>query len=251
MGKKKKSVSEMGQTDALQLEWYLGPGQATFERSPFGAMLERSWLLSEVSERCSKCGGQGILDGDHVKPGKCKHCSGGCDYCINGQVVEGCWCDKCRGTGFNNVRIRNDRNQTVKLKKSAGREPGYTPDNWSLTTYAAISRRLKALCDLSGVAYEVLTTYHGDKGSRWADTEQGRIFSVIPLTKAGRKLLKLAQTNAGDELGLSAIEQLGNALGRKGGLSADHLKLAAEAREQAWSAYFKACEVWNKGKVSR
>lgn len=248
-GKNKRSDSELSSNDATQLDWYLGVGACAFEKSPMGSMLERSWLLSEVSERCSQCNGQGIIDADHVpKDPKCKKCSGGCEYCVNGKVVEGCWCSKCRGTGFNNVRIKNDRQQTVKLKKSAGREPGYTPEDWALTTYAIVSRYLNRLEGVSRESYQVLVAYHGDKGSRWSDTEQGRIFAVLPMTKAGKRLLKLAQTRAGADLGLTAAEQLATVLGAKGGLNGEQLKLAAEAREEAWSKYAKACKLWNKVK---
>lgn len=252
MSKKTKQLPDQPDTisnaDASALEWYLGEGSALFERSPFGAMLERSKLLGEASDPCRDCCGKGIIESDSPRLGSdCKNHRESCDYCVGRKIAIGCWCSLCRGTGFTSRRIKGDPIMTMVLKKQTRFiEPSRTPEDWALTRYAVVSRHFDRLAKISKSSLTVIATYHGDKGARWADTSWGRIFVLLPLTNSGKQLLKREGVRRFADDGTNLSEALGvmAELCRKDPAS-ENSKLFAEALDQAWSMYRKACLVWN------
>lgn len=178
---KPKPATQPSPADAAALDWYFGPGQAAFERSTFGAMLEAAEREAYVTRTCANCTA-GIID------------------------ATGAWCDRCNGTGSVPVRKpRRGAEPTVRVTRHR-EEVGFEPEDWQLRRYARVSRRLDAL-NPTDVA--VLAAYHGDQGARWGATKRGRLFAVYALTKAGARLLRAAQRRTTADLGLSASDSLG------------------------------------------
>lgn len=103
--------------DEAALSWYFGQGLSIYDRSTFGAMLQRVTLDGFFSGPCDKCHGEGILnDGGFAMSKRCRRCEGTgevgehskpCGDCQGSGVVtpyevkaeHGGWCGECHGTG--------------------------------------------------------------------------------------------------------------------------------------------------------
>jgi hypothetical protein len=190
------------------LEWYWCFGQALFERSTFGAVLERQALFGNQTKPCDVCGGSGFDENDD----SCAECRG-MGFVVTGRVgkrsadvqfstrkcpdcripkkvgskrvsVDDCPdCKTCHGKGY------VEQQPAVCAKSDKSDEIGYEPDDGALRRYAKVSRRLEAFTAAHPEHAEVLRLYYGTDGLRWGRTKWGRLYSCIPLTAAGRKLL--------------------------------------------------------------
>jgi len=177
MGNHEKDKAVMPPDIESDLIWFLGRGQSAFERSTCGLMLESLERDSCVSKTCAKCKGQGVIGGD--------------DYTLPDY---GAWCEKCKGTGSLPVVLRRSKGAlTAKPKTKSTHGTGKTPDDKTLTRYAACSRLINKLQQVYPESVQVLAAYYGNAGTRWAQTEgYSRIFPVIALTRAGETLIKKA-----------------------------------------------------------
>lgn len=113
--------------DESALSWYFGQGLSIYDRSTFGAVLQRITLDGFSSGPCERCDGEGILnDGGFAVSTRCRHCDGKgtvgdtakqCADCRGSGVVlpyelrakHGGWCDSCRGTGTTSMSRREQR----------------------------------------------------------------------------------------------------------------------------------------------
>lgn len=204
--------------DASDLEWLLGEGGATFERSTTGAILEQALLNSDGWKPCAICTGRGILTNRaavrrHVEARRpteprvryeLKRVRGALeDTRIDEHVPVdvGSWCQFCRGTGA--VPERRPAGSSLRSVYRDGQcvivggldaRPGSVsikcgrsePNASALVRFARVTRRLGLIGESDRT---VLLAYHGDPGARWGREPVGRIFVLYPLTRGGRSLL--------------------------------------------------------------
>jgi len=245
--------------EETDLVWFLGAGQCAFERSNFGAQLDRIANSAEVTVRCQRCDGDG---------------------CVDVGTVNARWCPRCKGIGHH-ARARENRvmprHGHVRCSKcrgsgSAGGDPclwcggdGYVeidpvfptgfqfqalpqPRDAAITRYAGVSRTLARVHDASERAYAALVAYYGDQGARWALTARGRLFALYPLTQAGKKLLA-GNRNAE---GLRAAEQLDVLMTLDGIQSKrERRALFLLADEQAREMLSRALATWRKATAKK
>lgn len=120
--------STISLTDEAALSWYFGQGLSIYQRSTFGAIIDRLTTDSYSSTSCKTCGGGGIMEHGGIDVStRCKTCSGSgkiaeghkwCPDCKGFGVVAqyevecefGGWCKACRGTGMTAVH------RTLKLR---------------------------------------------------------------------------------------------------------------------------------------
>ena len=113
--------------DAAALSWYFDRGIGIYERSTFGAIIDRLKYGSMGSHACARCDGAGILeDGGFRVDDKCRRCKGegsepgttkACAQCLGTrreasyQVTceKGGWCGSCRGTGVTSIDRRGTK----------------------------------------------------------------------------------------------------------------------------------------------
>lgn len=118
--------------DESALSWYFGQGLSIYDKSTFGAVLQRITLDGFSSGPCATCAGDGILDvGGFAVSTVCQRCKGvgkplerrqgeaerACSDCRGSGSVEpyevkaerGGWCDSCRGSGCTAVARRSMR----------------------------------------------------------------------------------------------------------------------------------------------
>ena len=190
---------------AAELEWFFCWGQSVFERSTFGALLERQSLYGQEPIPCEECGGDGFkVSADGTKlDDTCGGCRG-CGIARTRRVskrtkgvrlsTERCGpchgragrteCDRCRGAGYtshNPVHVGCQQHEAAH----------HVPDDAALTRYAVVSRWLMALDARSPASVEVLELYYGLDGMRWGRVEAfGRVYSLGHMTRPGRKLLE-------------------------------------------------------------
>lgn len=162
------------------LDWYFGEGSATFERSTFGSQLEHAALFASATRPCFDCGG--IPESTY-----------GGEVGGTGFAESGAECRRCCGVGWVVCDQRPSGPLTVKPKPVPRAESGYWPGHDTLVRFATVSRVIRAVAETSPVLASVLRAYYGDQGARWGLTKNGRIFSVYPLTKAGRRLLETSR----------------------------------------------------------
>lgn len=181
MSSKKKSTSdrpELSHEDETMLIWFFGEGSCYFEKSTCGSMLDALERDSCTSITCTKCRGAGIIgESDWTNPDS------------------GSWCNSCNGTGCLPVTMK--RSKHVLTAKPTQQNIGGNarpPDNWALTTYAIVSRRIDKMQTFTPVSVQTLCAFYGNAGTRWAQTEgYSRIFPVLALTRAGATLIKRSQ----------------------------------------------------------
>jgi hypothetical protein len=194
-------------TDEAALDWYFGPGSALFERSTMGGMLDRASLFSLPYLPDPEL----VLARLHRLPHEPPP----------GEVT-------ARPTGHS---------------YQAG---GYTPDEGALNRYAYISRILSRVGRAAPFGLDVLSAYYGDQGARWGRTRHGRLFSVYPLTEAGKELLRRARKRTkGADLGLCAAEELAAVFEVQAVQPMPARRLLGEqARREATKHYERACALW-------
>lgn len=189
---------------AAELEWFFCWGQSVFERSTFGALLERQSLYGQEPVPCPDCGGDGFsVSGDGTKlDDTCRACRG-CGIARTRRVGKGSKgvllaterCGPCHGRGGRTDCARchgkgYTEHQPVAVRGQQHEAAHYVPDDSALTRYAVVSRWLLALDARSPAAVEVLELYYGLDGLRWGRVEAfGRVYSLGHLTRSGRKLL--------------------------------------------------------------
>lgn len=236
--------------DEAALGWFFGKGLAAFERSTFGAMIERLAMDAHTSRSCFTCRGTGVAGSDGG-PVWTEKRSKGEEKPSKGEedVVWGAgnWCPKCRGVGCIPVRKTNQRHSvTVQITAEAHDGLGYVPNDAALTRFAVVSRRLGFVpLDLA----RALATYFGDVGSRWAPTGNGRLFALYPLTEAGKRLLR--STEDSESVDLLPHERL-NVLVELDRLQAKGARrvLLDAAASQAIELFEAAAEAWTKAQVA-
>lgn len=167
----------------------LGQRAQVGEPSTLAAKSRRGW--------CSKCRGQGVIERE-LKPSKssregyrrCKDCKGA-----------GRGCPKCTERGYLVV--------DPVFETAVDEGSGYVPSHDALDRYAKVSRWLGLVAEHSNAAVEVIRTYCGEVGARWARTRHGRIMALYPLTPAGKKLVSMGLEGGKQEVQLSAAERIG------------------------------------------
>ena len=192
--------------DEASLSWYFGEGQAAFERSVCGSMLERCDLYAVAH----------VPDPELVAL----------------RAAREPWEPP---VGEVDARPRGGQPQSS----------GYTPDELALSRYARVSRRLLAVSRADLHAAHVLAAYYGDTGARWGRTPQGRIFAVLPLTEAGLEILRRATRRMVLRPGANADDQINAELTVQAVQPVPGRALLIErARKQATEAYDHASRVW-------
>jgi len=170
---------------SMDLAWFFGAGQVAFERSVFGAILDRVEASAYVSGQCRACQGAGIV------------------------WETGAWCDRCAGTGSVPVRrpsAPQGEPLTARPRGTQASGGGYLPDDGQLARYAVISRRLRSIAACHARALEA---YYGDCGSRWARGRHGRLLALYALTPAGRRLVHQDEVGQASRLRLTPSERVG------------------------------------------
>lgn len=214
------------QGDESDLIWFSGPGSATFERSTFGAVLERQRLfsVSGTSNQCPGCNG-------HRRNASYREVNE-----IEGNPELGDWCPVCNGSGRREV--------SVTQTGEGYQEQGYEPSHAALSRFGRVSRRLEKIPIKQR---RLLLAYYGDKGCKWERMGLGHIFAVYPLTKAGRRFLdrslarhaRMAEQADDDALGAFAAAEASQ--------SRPERKAAfAEMDRQAQTAYLAAVISWRR-----
>ncbi|HET9954150.1 MAG TPA: hypothetical protein VFQ61_06585 [Polyangiaceae bacterium] len=236
------------------LDWFCSHGQEIFESSAFGAVLERQATYGQECAPCERCGGSGFTKDD----GTCRSCRGlggkprrlraeassrrgrllcGSARCGRCQGRTGLKCDRCGGAGYVD---------TAPIGSTSERheEPlAFTPDEQALTRYAQVSRWLIRAGQWAAVR---LQTYYGVPGHRWAGTKWGRVFSLVPLTGAGAKMLGSTANPfslPSDALLANYVEQLDRMRDATQRMAAR--SRVAEATRQAVGDFAEACSRWN------
>jgi hypothetical protein len=222
--------------DQASISWFFTDGQCAFERSPCGPMLDALERDSCTSMPCRKCRGAGICgESDWLDP------------------ESGQWCTLCNGTGTLPVVMKRSKHAlTAKPTKSNAGSNAKAPENFALTTYAFVSRRINLMQVFAPVSVQVLAAYFGDSGYRWAQQDgRGRIFPVIALTKAGATLIKRSQgrtilQDQESDVPRDAHEQLGQLfLVESVQSDPNRAKLFTAGFKQAETLYDQAILDWN------
>lgn len=125
--KSERDLKAIEGSDEAALSWYFGQGLSVYEKSTFGAVLQRITLDGFSSGPCGSCEGSGIMEnGGFAVSTRCKRCNGTgahgehkklCDDCRGSGVVEpfevraehGGWCDSCRGSGCTSMARRDKK----------------------------------------------------------------------------------------------------------------------------------------------
>lgn len=173
--------------DESALSWYFGQGLSIYDKSTFGAVLQRITLDGFSSSPCETCNGEGILDdGGFAISTRCLRCHGtgkpaerrageserACADCRGSGVVEpyevkadhGGWCDSCRGSGCTAIARRATRRERCSVCSGSKLAPG------SEATVARIER---------GVPVTV-----GQTQCPECQGEGAKLATAIPVTKA-------------------------------------------------------------------
>jgi hypothetical protein len=176
--KQRSGIETMGMRDQQVLRWFFGRGLTVFERSTLGSVLERQSLYCRHLEKCEDCKGVGWPKvGQFDLPQKCETCDG------NKFIFKR---SRTRPSGPVTVNVGNC--QEIHLKDE--------PDSSELEMYAQVMRRMIHLSELDA---RVLFGFYGFAGARWAeDPNRGRIWGVLPLTDAGKKVIKASESRKSD-----------------------------------------------------
>jgi len=155
--------TRLSHDDEGDLEWYLSSGQALFERSTVGSMLDRAKMYAyELPDL-----------GPYVEP-------------TEDDLVR----VKRRGVCEDNRKIESAYDPyTAHPTAEHGSGGSYMPPDGDLTDAADMSRHFRRMGERDPVSVVVLDMYYGDRGARYAGGKPGRIFAVYVCTAAGRELL--------------------------------------------------------------
>lgn len=155
--------TRLSHEDEGDLEWYLSSGQALFERSTVGSMLDRAELFAYALPDL----------GPYVEP-----------------TAEHLVRVKRRGVCEDNRKIESAYDpDTARPTAEHGGGGSYMPPDQDLTDAADFSRHFRRMGERDPVSVVVLDLYYGDRGARYAGGKPGRIFAVYVCTDAGRELL--------------------------------------------------------------
>lgn len=244
------------------LEWYLGQGQAVFERSPTGAVLDLVAMRAYSSVKCRDCDGSGILGYQENKE---------TIRLFNLDRLMTLWqqnekkpvraaieralrdCPECEGTGAKPVKNPAQRQRyskeapfrpldpvDVKPRASAQFSLKSAPDDENLTRYASVSRRLSRL---PMAVQRVLRAAYGIEGQSWADVEErGRVWAVLQLTDIGARIVRenpglIPDQNRVERLDDIAKLQELKPLGQRSGSLGDAVRAANALLVDAVSAW--------------
>lgn len=235
-------------TDEGLLDWYFGRGQAAFERSTCGPMLDRAKLFSlkkdpdepeTPAERARR----------HRRRPKPKKPTTGTDQANEGGKTAHSGSEKKWDP------LEHYYSTGLTARPTGGHSPEVrdAPNDKDLFRYAEASRRVSAIAAVDPTAAAVLQAYYGDQGARWGRTELGRIVAVIPLTEAGRELLRRADERSKKRGGKASTapeaEQVATELHvLRVQPAASRGVLAERARNQALALYARALSLWRASK---
>lgn len=211
------------------LEWYFCEGKSTFSRSVTGPMLTRAELYRHGSYPCYKCEGCGIVE----------------------ETSD--WCKRCNGTGFHSFELyKNDQDITAYPTAEVVEARGYEPSHEVLQRYGRVSRRLDQLVAKVGQSgLRALELFHGDSGMRWGRTKHGRLFALLPMTSAGRKILAKTETE-NDPVEMTACERIGVQVELQAAQpKAWRSELISLANKQAEELYQSAVKAWLETKPAK
>lgn len=215
-----------------KLRWYFERGQAVFERSTTGAILERSELFAYSGERDGR--GRARRVKRHSIP------------------------DPTRRKREHAAEPWDANPITAQPRASRSADPaGYEPDPDTLTSYADVSRALQVVERADPRAAAALEAYFGDHGARheWlasiarsaknARPAGGRMMALYHLTQAGAELLGRASRSVEKKAsrGGGSLPHLTSAALRAD--TPDRRCLQAAADLQARALLSRAIRLWN------
>lgn len=166
----KNTAPRWSHRDEADLLWYHGIGQAAFERSTFGGMLERAELFGTL----------GVQVWPSSQP----------VYDTSGFIVI-------------------DWERAISARPTAEMRPaaGYTPDDTVLQRYAHMSLMMMRVERVDRLSAAVICELFGDAGARWAATDDGRLGALYHLTARGRAMITAADAVKG-ALDLTAMARM-------------------------------------------
>lgn len=178
---------------AADLDWALSFGATKFQRSPFGAMLERQ----QASYNLPSSGNRG---GHSLRNWRTTHGQPR----VNGRFVawkdavgvdvvpeEPCVRDTLTGATEHNRQSDDFFAPATLMHVSAKRRmrDSYEPNFEELHRFGYVSSALYKIEQSKPLLASALIGYYGDRGSRWAHSRpgEGRLLAVFPLTSTGAK----------------------------------------------------------------
>lgn len=169
--------------DQSDLEWFFGPGSATYQRSIMGGILDKISLFAVKHEVDAE-----VTEARRVRIAKRRF-----DQEVPGEITA---------------------RPTAEVTDSGRSEP----DGNDLVRYGRVSRRLARV---SSRHQTILAAYFGDSAARWArETGMmgriGKLGPVLLLTASGRELIERDRRKArGAKLDLSDAQRIENVVGRE------------------------------------
>ena len=164
-----------------ELSWFFSDGQSAFERSTFGALLERAEQFGFDHD------GHRIPHPEtkrneswHFRQGLCGQPAVSIDQALADDIRQLIDWEAL------------DPSITACPKPIKSEEPSVTPDDWKLQRYARASRALNNIPSRYG---RVLSLYYGLRGCFWELQKLGRILAVMHETQAGKKLLEVCKSD--------------------------------------------------------
>lgn len=225
-----------------ELTWFLTQGLSVFERSVFGAVLERLDMDAHVSRDCPICDSGIVVEATKIRNAD--------RLAWVAKAKIGDWCSKCKGTGVLPVRLSPEEQTMVDsgdwdVKTDHEGQRSAVPDA-VLVRYAFVSRTLSRM---PLRLKDAITLAYGDEGAELANTLHGRSWACSPLTKAGVQLLaaereRRTRVNGIEpERPIQAMTALANlALGKS---NPERVKLLADAARDAEQLLKDAVHCWD------
>lgn len=242
-------LSYLDGEDQRSLQWFFTDGQCAFEKSVFGAQLDRAMMMSHGTEPCDVCHGTGYADTPRKAITKAIEMiaqwrADGADP-KKKPLYKDTDCPECEGDGFVPVKLHGSPQGRITAKptgssiKGGGREPSVI----ALETYGLVIGKISRMSDESAHALEA---FFGMAGERWeGDPNRGRIWGVLPLTPAGKKLVKRSREKTSQQ-GTLTDDQVLNVEAELQELAPDgnRGKLLETGRAQAVALFRRAEEAW-------
>lgn len=194
--------------DEADLLWYHGIGQAAFERSTFGGMLERAELF----------GSMGVAIWPSSQP----------VYDTSGYII-----------------IDWERAVSARPTAETRAPAGYTPDDAALQRYAHVSLMMMKVERVDTLAAAVICALFGDLGQRWAESEDGRLGALYHLTARGHAMVDTARSAKGavDLTDVARMESL--AIVSRAQPTPEKLAALAKCATQAQQLEMRARGAWH------
>lgn len=188
--------------DEGKLTWYLSRGQTLFEKSNFGAQLERLTMYGNALDQSK------VLDP------------------INDPYPESATTRVRRKRGWAKVEdkeiVYTGTHVTAHPTAEVTVSKVYMPDDSLINKAADADRRLTRVGRINPLSRAVLELYYGDRGARYAGGRPGRLFSIYVCTQAGQDLL------ARDRKDLASRQKMGGTTTTL----ADHLRMENQAAQE-------------------